>query len=323
MKFSVIIPLYNKAPYVAKTIGSVLSQTFTDYELVIMDDGSKDNSFEVAKNAIEGHSQCHLYKQENAGVSMARNNAVALSHGDCLCFLDADDWWDPTFLEEMSNLIADFPEAGIYGTNYTIVNETKHKTRVAPLGLEPGFEKGYINYCQVYARTLAMPLTSISVAIPRVVFDELGGFPHGIKLGEDFLLWIRIALKYKVAFLNKPLAYYNQDVDVANRGTNHLHSPKAHMLWNLSFLDEEEKTNPDYKELIDNLRVKGLFYHYLAPEYHELAKKELLKVDWDKQSVKVRRQYHQPLPILRFIVAVKRLGSRIKQWFYSFNEHVF
>ena len=317
MKFSVIIPLYNKAPYVAKTIGSVLAQTFTDYELVIMDDGSKDSSFEVAKNAIEGHSQCHLYKQENTGVSMARNNAVALSHGDCLCFLDADDWWDPTFLEEMSNLIADFPEAGIYGTNYTIVNETKHKTRVAPLGLEPGFEKGYINYCQVYARTLAMPLTSISVAIPRIVFDELGGFPRGIKLGEDFLLWIRIALKYKVAFLNKPLAYYNQDVDVANRGIGHLHQPKQHMLWNLDFLDEEEKVNPDYKQLIDNLRTYSLFQYFISREFHNAAEQELAKVDWEKQPRKIRKKYDKPIVLLRMEYKMKKLGSKIKQHLYS------
>ena len=313
MKFSVIIPLYNKAPYVAKTIGSVLAQTFTDYELVIMDDGSKDSSFEVAKNAIEGHSQCHLYKQENTGVSMARNNAVALSHGDCLCFLDADDWWDPTFLEEMSNLIADFPEAGIYGTNYTIVNETKHKTRVAPLGLEPGFEKGYINYCQVYARTLAMPLTSISVAIPRIVFDELGGFPRGIKLGEDFLLWIRIALKYKVAFLNKPLAYYNQDVDVANRGIGHLHQPKQHMLWNLDFLDEEEKVNPDYKQLIDNLRTYSLFQYFISREFHNAAEQELAKVDWEKQPRRIRKKYDKSIVLLRMEYKMKKLGSKIKQ----------
>jgi len=165
MRFSVIIPLYNKAPYVSKAIGSVLAQTFTDYELVVVDDGSRDDSAEMAAKAMDGRPDCRLIRQENAGVSMARNNGVAASQGDYLCFLDADDWWEPTFLEEMSKLIAEFPDAGIYGTGYTIVNETKHKTRVAPIGVEAGFGKGYINYCQVYAKTLAMPLTSISVSI--------------------------------------------------------------------------------------------------------------------------------------------------------------
>ena len=181
MRFSVIIPLYNKAPYVDKAIGSVLSQTFTDYELIIVDDGSKDNSVEIASHVIEGCGNCRLIRQDNAGVSMARNNGVAASHGDYLCFLDADDWWEPTFLEEMSKLIDEFPEAGIYGTNYTIVNEAKHKTRVASVGVDPSFERGYINYCQVYAKTMYMPLTSISVAMPRIEFDALGETAHLIK----------------------------------------------------------------------------------------------------------------------------------------------
>lgn len=316
MRFSVVIPLYNKAPYVAKAIQSVLSQTFTDYELVIVDDGSKDNSAEIAEKVIAGYANCRLIKQENAGVSMARNNGVAASQGDYLCFLDADDWWEPTLLEEMSKLIEEFPEAGIYGTNYTIVNETKHKTRIAKIGVDDGFEKGYINYCQAYAKTMYMPLTSISVTIPRKIFDEMQGFPKGIKLGEDFLLWIRIALKYKVAFLNKPLAYYNQDVDVANRGVNHLHKPEEHMLWNLDFLAEEGKNNPDYKLLVDILRTYGLQSYYLSRYYRAEAKKELSKVDWDKQSSKIRHFYKTPICFLKLKNAMLYCGSLAKQIFY-------
>ena len=300
----------------AKAIQSVLAQTFTDYELIVMDDGSKDDSFSIALKTIEGHGHCHLYRQKNGGVSMARNNGVSLSQGDYLCFLDADDWWEPTFLKEMSKLIEEFPEAGIYGTNYTIVNETKHKTRVASVGV--GFEKGYINYCQVYAKTLTMPLTSISVAIPRLVFNETGGFPKGIKLGEDFLLWIRIALKHKVAFLNKPLANYNQDVDVANRSVGKLHVPKCHMLWNLGSLEEEEKRNPDYKQLIDNLRVSGLYPYYLTREYHDEAKKELEKVDWGKQSPQNKKRYDQPVVWSRIKYRICRLGVFIKQNIYNY-----
>ena len=313
MKFSIVIPLYNKAPYVAKAIGSVLSQTFTDFELIIVDDGSKDDSLQIAEKAIEGRDNCRLARQENAGVSVARNNGVALSQGDYLCFLDADDWWAPTFLEEMSRLIDEFPEAGIYGTGYTIVNETKRKTRIAPIGVETGFGKGYINYCQVYAKTLAMPLWTGAVCIPRAVFDEMKGFPKGIKLGEDFLLWIRIALKYKVAFLNRPLAYYNQDVDAANRGVGRLHKPAEHMLWNLDFLAEEEKTNPDYKLLIDNLRTYGLLPYYLSKEYHEAARQELKKVDWCRQPEKTRKRYLKPVAVLRLEFALRRIASNCKR----------
>lgn len=317
MRFSVIIPLYNKAPYVAKAIESVLAQSFTDYELVIMDDGSQDGSFEVALRCVEGHSNCHIYRQVNKGVSVARNNAVALSQGEYLCFLDADDWWEPTFLEEMSRLIEEFPDAGIYGTNYTIVNETRHKTRVASVGVDSGFEKGYINYCQVYAKTMYMPLTSITVSIPRDIFEEMQGFPKNIKLGEDFMLWIRIALNYKVAFLNKPLAFYNQDVDGANRGVGRLHQPQEHMLWNLGFLEEDERTNPDYKQLIDRLRVSSLMPYFLSKLYHDDAVHELQKVNWDLQPTIVRRLYKTPLVWLKATNGFRKCVVHLRDKFFK------
>lgn len=313
MRFSVIIPLYNKAPFVAKAIESVLSQTFDDYELIVVDDGSNDGSFDIALQAIKGYKCCHIYKQENRGVSVARNNGVLFSQGDYLCFLDADDWWDVTFLEEMDQLVSEFPDAGIYGTNYTIVNETQHKTRVAMVGVESGFEKGYINYCQVYANTMYMPLWTGAVCIPRSVFDEMQGFPKGIKLGEDFLLWIRIALNYKVVFLNKPLSNYNQDVDGAYRGVGRLHQPQQHMLWNVGFLSDEEKNNLDYKQLIDILRSYDLFPYYLSKEYHEAAANELEKVDWEKLPDATKRQYGQPMLWLRLKDFVFRFGFKVKQ----------
>ena len=316
MKFSVIIPLYNKAPYVAKAIGSVLSQTFTDFELIVVNDGSTDDSATIAEQAILGHTNCKLIQQENAGVSVARNNGVATSKGEYLCFLDADDWWDPTFLEEMGKLVETFPEAGIYGSNYTIVNERKHKTRITRIGVEEGFEKGYINYCQVYAKTMNMPLWTGSVCVPKTVFEEMGGFPKGISLGEDFLLWIKIALKYNVAFLNKPLSFYNQDVEISNRGVGHLHNPKCHMLWNLSFLSVEEQTNPDYKLLVDNLRTYGLMPYYLSKEYRNEARQELSKVDWDLQHSRVRTMYKLPVFLLKCRQVLFQCGSLIKQRLY-------
>ena len=312
MRFSVIMPLFNKAPYVAKAIESVLSQTFGDYELIVMDDGSTDESYDIALKTIDGHENGKIYRQQNAGVSMARNNAVTLSHGDYLCFLDADDWWAPTFLEEMTKFIDEYPEAGIYGTNYTIVNETKHKTRVAPVSVDSGFEKGYINYCQVYSKNLAMPLWTGAVCIPRWVFNEMNGFPKGIKLGEDFLLWIRIALKYKVAFLNTPFSFYNQDSESQWRGTGYMQEPKRNMLWNLSFLEDEEKKNADYKTLVDKLRVSGLISYYLSKQYRTDAVQELKKVDWEKQKYKNRMMYKYPIWYLKATQVIKKTGSTVK-----------
>ena len=314
MRFSVIIPLYNKSLYVAKAIQSVLSQTFTDFELVIMDDGSKDDSYEVALKTIDGCSNCHLYRQENGGVSVARNNAVALSSGDYLCFLDADDWWDAQFLEAMSRLIADFPEAGIYGTNYTIVNETKRKTRVAQIGVEDGFERGYINYCQAYAKTMYMPLWTGAVCIPRDVFEEMEGFPKGIKLGEDFLLWMRIALKYKVAFLNQPLAYYNQDVEVTGKGVRRKgYEPDSFMTFYFDQFKDAEKSNPDLKILLDRLRVYSLLRFRLENTYTQRVEQEIAKVDFSNVDRKYKFYYKAPYVIVWLNDKFHTFASWLKQ----------
>ncbi len=307
MRFSVIIPMFNKAPYVAKAIESVLSQTFSDYELIVMDDGSTDESFDIASKAIEGHGNCQIHRQPNAGVSTARNNAVALSHGDFICFLDADDWWAPIFLERMDWFIREFPEAGIYGTNYYYVKNGRQRVCVT------GAETSYINYCKVYAEKLAMPLTSITVALSPRVFKEFGGFKPALKLGEDFDLWIRIALKYKVAFLDEPLAYYNQDSSPEWRGIRHMQKPEHHMLWNLRYLEDEEKKNPDYKILIDHLRTYGLLPYYLSDQYRTKAKDELGKVDWKNQPKKTRILYSMPISLLKCRMDFLKFCSGLKQ----------
>ena len=313
MRFSVIIPLYNKALYVAKAINSVLLQTFTDYELVIMDDGSSDNSYEIAQTVIKGLDNCQMFRQQNAGVSQARNNAVSLSQGDYLCFLDADDWWAPTFLEEISNLIDEYPNAGIYGTNYTIFNESKHKTRVAPIGVEEGFTKGCIDYCRVYARTMAMPLWTGATCVPSAVFNEMQGFPVGIKLGEDFLLWLKIALKYKVAFLNKPLSYYNQDVEDVNRGVvKKGYDPDSFMTFHFAQFEEQEKTDHDLKVLLDRLRVYSLLRFRLINAHKNRVDQEIAKVDFSNVDKKYWFYYKLPYPLIWTFQKTRQLASWIK-----------
>ena len=309
-RFSVIIPLYNKAPYVGKTVESVLGQTLGNYELIIIDNGSTDGSSEIVAGFTDPRIRT-IRLDKNVGVSNARNNGVAMATATYITFLDADDWWEPTFLEEMRGLIERHPDAGIYGTGYYIVKNGKK--RLAPIGVDDGFEEGEINYCAVYAKTLCMPLTSITVAMPKAVFDETGGFKPHLKLGEDFDLWIRIALKHKTVFLNKPLSNYNQDVDVTYRGTHHLRDPKEHMLWNLGYLEPEEKTNADYKQLIDNLRTYSLMPYLLTKQYRSAARQELAKVDWSRQPANTARLYRLPVGILRLRRFALLTGVKIKK----------
>lgn len=307
MRFSVVIPLFNKAPYIKKALESVIGQTFRDFELIVVDDGSTDDSLCVARETLGSSSiKYRLIHQENSGVSTARNNGVAASHGDYICFLDADDWWAPSFLDRMDGFIEMYPDAGIYGTNYYIISRGRQRVALHIPAT------GYINYCDCY-RKLQMPLTSISVAIPKEVFRDTGGFKPHLRLGEDFDLWIRTALTRKVAYLDEPLAYYFQDSNPVWRGTGHLIDPRAHMLWNLDDLCQEEKTNPDYKRLVDELRVNGLLSYYLSDRYREAARTELAKVDWSKQPLAVRLRFNSPVSVLKCRRTVKKYGSRIKQ----------
>ena len=318
IKFSIIVPLYNKAPYVRKALESICAQTYRDFECIIIDDGSTDSSAAICEDFLHPltRSSAHpirLICQPNSGVAKARNVGVENSHGEYVCFLDADDWWEPTFLEEMDNLIMEYPDAGIYCTNY--VYYKPGKTQVA-LKLA----RGYMNYPEAYLQG-PMPIWTGATCMPRLVFDEMGGFPVGIKLGEDFLLWAKTALHYKVAFCEKALAYYNNDVISSLRLTRNLHTPEHHMLFHLDKIEEliNHKSSiinhqsETWKSLLDKLRVSGLMDYWLCDEYHDVAAAELRKVDWSKQPKRAKAQYEKPIWMIKVKRSLKQIGSYFKQ----------
>ena len=310
-RFSIIVPLYNKAPYVVKTIESVLGQTFADYELIIVDNGSNDGSSEIVAKISDPRMRLQRLEQ-NVGVSNARNIGVQISSAPYITFLDADDWWEPTFLEEMAGLIERHSDAGIYGTGYWIVKNGKK--RLAPIGVEEGFSEGEINYCRVYAKTLCMPLTSISVCMPRAVFDESGGFPADIRLGEDFLLWVRIALKHKVVLLNKPLSNYNQDVDATFRGTHKKsYDPDSFVTFYFEQFAEEEANSKDLKVLLDKLRVYSLMTFRKDNLYPDKVMLEINKVDFNNVDFIYRFYYKAPCWMVKIYVSTMQFLSSIKR----------
>ena len=323
IRFSIIVPLYNKAPYVRKALESIVSQTYKDWECIVINDGSSDNSLDVVKNFVDEFKMYDLrfkiVDKKNAGVAAARNRGVAESHGEYICFLDADDWWELTFLEEMDKLITEYPDAGIYASNY--IYYKPGKTHVA-LNLP----RGYMNYPEAYREGSAMPVWTGATCMPRKVFDEMGGFPAGIKLGEDFLLWAKTAMHYKVAFCEKPLAYYNNDIPATMRATRNLHTPEHHMLFNLDSIEEEihktshithQTSHTVHREvwtrLFDKLRVSGLLDYWLSGEYHDVAAAELKKVDWSKQPKRAKALYEKPIWFLKVKRTFMQVGSYVKQ----------
>lgn len=322
-KVSVIIPLYNKAFYVTKALDSVLVQTFTDYECIVINDGSTDDSASIVQKWMHNTAcgkRFRIISQPNAGVSAARNHGIELSHGEYIAFLDADDWWKPTFLEEMVSVAIEYPEAGIVGCAYYYVKNGRQRLDVRPIredgvSLNVG-EKSYINYFRSYAEG-AMPLWTGAVLIPHRVLEmvkrESGVFHLGLKLGEDFDLWCRIVLHHKVVYINTPLAYYNNDVPTMLRAVGCLQNPKYHMLWNLQWLEPYELRNADVKCLMDKLRVYSMKPYFLNKKTHEASLWVLDKVDWDQQNLSQRCYYCMPRPILQVHASLMQLGSWCKQ----------
>lgn len=318
IRFSAILPLYNKAPYIRKALESVLAQSYRDFELIVVDDGSTDNSVAICDeylnlHSLQGRAGVRLIHQANSGVAAARNNGVKASRGEYVAFLDADDWWEPTFLEEVDKLINEYPDAGLYATNY--IYYKPGKTHVA-LDLP----RGIINYPKAYLQG-PMPVTSITTCMRRTIFDDMGGFPVGIKLGEDFLLWAKTALHYPIAYCEKPLAYYNNDIPASMRATRNWHAPEHHMLFHLEEIEEiindqypiSNVQSTAWHALLDKLRINGLMDYWLSDEYHNVAAEELEKVDWEKQPKKARLQYKLPLWWLKAQRRIMQIGSCVKQ----------
>jgi len=195
---SVVIPLYNKGPYIARALNSVLAQTFQDFEVIVVDDGSTDNGAEVVRRFDD--PRIRLIQQENRGVSAARNRGVEAACAELIAFLDADDEWLPEHLKTIRRLREEYPEAGLYATAYFICTTPGRleKTKLGAIPASPW--EGKIPSYFLAAALSNMPISTSSVGIPKDIFRGIGGFHVGLNMHEDSELWGKIALKYPIAF---------------------------------------------------------------------------------------------------------------------------
>ncbi len=205
---SIVIPLYNKKAHIKRTLDSVISQEMTNFELIVIDDGSTDGSGEIVKDYND--PRITLISQENKGVSKARNLGILKAQGNLIAFLDADDEWKPQFLREILKLQELFPSAGAYATAYEQITPQGSLRMCPPKNiLEGGTEYGVLsNYFKV---GLHYPVCASAVAIPKNILEEIGGFPADICPCEDLAVFLKVALNYQIAWTYKPLAIYYQD----------------------------------------------------------------------------------------------------------------
>jgi glycosyltransferase involved in cell wall biosynthesis len=201
---SVVMPLFNKEPYVRRAIESVLAQTFQDFEIVVVNDGSTDGGSDVVRQIAD--PRIRRIDQENAGVSAARNRGIHEARSGLIAFLDADDEWLPEFLATILKLRARFPQAGAYATAYRIAKGDGVHRDVIASGFAPG---GHMGLLKDYFRSAhKAPISSSSVAVPRGLFERLGGFREGYAMGEDMDMWLRIAAHYDIAYCAKVAAIW-------------------------------------------------------------------------------------------------------------------
>ena len=310
MKFSVVIPLYNKEHYIEATIRSVLSQTCQDFEVIVVDDGSKDNSLALARKYES--DRVRVIPQENQGVSVARNTGIENARGKFIAFLDADDQWQANYLATIQGLTDHYPDSDIFVTAYTVDmgnGKVHYSTRLEP-------ETGCLpSYWLTLAKGYDFVWTSATV-IRRSALIRAGLFKPGEKIGQDLDMWARVARNNpRVAYSNKLCVYYNRAAE-SNART------RVRVAWAGAFIRdlEEELVNPQrtaeeiasIQHKYDKKMTVFIFTAILAGEKERATK--ALK-DWKGEKNTTNRLLRMGLRIAKLMPAwVNRFvfGIRMK-----------
>lgn len=302
--FSIIIPLFNKEKFIKNTIDKVLSQSFQDFEIIIIDDGSTDDSGKIVKNIED--KRIRYFWQENSGVSVARNRGIALAERDYICFLDADDEWALDFLEKMKNIIEKFSSYSVFSTGIEI--DTGEKVIPALYTLSnPVADNIYVE--DYFKGSMKYPIISISSSVfHRFVFQNVGAFDEDMRSGEDTDLWIRIGKSYDVIFLDEILCRYMFD----NQGLSKNVKYKGIKIKYEKFRVWESE-NQDIKKYLDWNRYSELLSNKILGHNANI---KLLKSQIDFQNLSIKQKFLALIPniFLRFLLKIEpvfiKLGFR-------------
>ena len=312
MKFSVVIPLYNKEHYIEKTLESVLKQTFQDYEVLVVDDGSKDGSLKAAKKVSS--EKVRVIEQPNQGVSVARNTGIMNAKGKYIAFLDADDEWREDYLETINDLTKRFPQSDMFVTAYAVNmgnGKINYSTQLSP-------EIGCLDsYWLTLAKGYDFVWTS-ATTIRRDALLDAGCFKPGEKIGQDLDMWARVARNNpKVAYSAKICVNYNRAAEANARTRVRIARAEA-FIQDL----EEELVNPAHtaEELIsiqkkyDKKMTVYIFTSILAGDKKQASfALKRWKGSWNLRN-----------SLLRFGLRVaKCMPTAVNQWIYNIRLKVF
>lgn len=308
-KLSVVIPLYNKEKDISETLKSLFQQTFSDFEVVIVNDGSTDKSEEIVKTFDD--SRIRLFSKENEGVARTRNLGVEKATSDYIVFLDADDYWYPFHLENLHDLIIKFPNEKWYAAAY----EKKHNKKLTTPMSSPIMEKekwsGIVDDYFKNSLVDALAWTS-AVCMKTDFFQKLNGFDPKITngAGEDTDLWLRAALEAPLVFSTRISARHN--LDGSNRIS--LIPTKQRVFMNLDNYEELAKENPYLKKYLDVNRFSFAIQHKLAKD-NVSFENYISKIDPENLTSKQRFLLKQSRSALigmkNFKFLMESLGARL------------
>jgi glycosyltransferase involved in cell wall biosynthesis len=305
---SVVIPLYNKGPYIARALTSVLTQTFQDFEVIVVDDGSTDDGAEVVRGFDD--PRIRLIQQENQGVSAARNRGIEAARAELVAFLDADDEWMAGHLETIIRLRRNASEAGLYATSYieSLSKKRMKRPRFAAIPPEPweGLVPNYFKSC-TYGDAL---VCSSTACIPKHILTKFGGFQEGFWWGEDTDLWGRIAFQYPVAFSWDGGVILHRDAE--NRACNKKRPVLTHpfVLSATKYLEEEvhvEKHAYYIREFVAREKMAQALFNMNAGNSKEARS---ILDECKTEEFKLRKEIYRllcslPTPIYNEIIRLK------------------
>jgi len=315
-KISVVMPLYNKQREVGRTLFSVLKQTMQDFELLIVNDGSTDGGPDVVRSVKD--RRIRIIDQSNRGVSAARNKGIEEANCDVIAFLDADDEWEPDFLETVLHLRTKFPGCDVFATSYWFSNKEGSRRRPIIHNVPEDPWEGILNGYFTIAAKSDPPLWTSAVCVTKRAIASIGGFPVGIYSGEDLLTWARLAVNYEIAYANRPCAIHWNPESISDRPGRVPQRPDIVGNELIRLMNESPaRRTRGIKEYI------GLWHQMRAIIYFQLGDRKS-SLDESKESALYRPSLKIYLlmlslvvpvrPPARLLTALRKFTSVLKTW---------
>ncbi len=284
--FSVIIPLYNKEGYIKSTLQSVLNQSFTDFEIIIINDGSTDSSTSEVKQFTD--SRISFYQQENKGLSAARNAGIKKAKADYIALLDADDLWEAHYLESIKNLIKNYENHHIFASDF----KPWPNEELPPLNIQNTISQGKV--ISDYFNLKRNIFCYSSVVFHKVVFDTIGYFDESVNYGEEEDFTIRALQKHELVHLSFAPVYYRTSVE------NQLTSTSGNSKRSVPDYTKYVKQNPKVTPYVNFIHFKLLLL-YKMERNKEMVNYYSKKVNPRFLTFEQKLKYYLPTTIFHLV----------------------